>query len=493
MATDIQDPFRPGYAVAPRFLAGRESVRQRCRSLLASLSIPGYGTPRSVVLFGPRGNGKTSLLVEAGFPAWARELASEEGEQPPFQHLHIDNGYDVSVEIGTRAGVTAQRLLREGATGRQRSRFHRLAGLGASLGLTPEGGLSVAVSMPTGGEAQAPDLQDSLSLKQQLQLLLLEGPLLLTIDEAYGMEPAYAARLLSAVGALCAESEGEAQAAPPSILLVLAGTPELRRWLRNLRTRSHPRFGATFWDRCEKVPLGRLESPDAAVALALPLKSVGMSIDEETLQAAVNEAQGYPFFLQHLGSAMFEAAQHHGVMHVHDEHLAEALSILARIRTDYYGEREVELETLGLSSIASQIGNVVLTSPRQRLSTPSVHREMARILTAELGGDMMAWEDMTQVLKHRDPGSAFLRRVETRLAALERRGLPLEGAHLAHVAGQAAIAVVEQLGDLGFLWAAQTAGDVELGIPSLASHLVERRAERDAADPALSPDPTSGR
>lgn len=61
MDTEPPNPFVPGHGQMPPYLAGREREQAALRDLLAYLRA-GTGAPRSAVLAGPRGNGKTALL-----------------------------------------------------------------------------------------------------------------------------------------------------------------------------------------------------------------------------------------------------------------------------------------------------------------------------------------------------------------------------------------------------------------------------------------------
>lgn len=62
MSTSVAvSPFVPGYGGLPPYLAGRHREQNELRRLLAYLE-SGRGAPRSAVLTGPRGNGKTALL-----------------------------------------------------------------------------------------------------------------------------------------------------------------------------------------------------------------------------------------------------------------------------------------------------------------------------------------------------------------------------------------------------------------------------------------------
>ena len=55
-------PFRAGPGGLPPYLAGRGSVQAACRAFVAEVR-RGRPPPREIVLYGPRGNGKTALLV----------------------------------------------------------------------------------------------------------------------------------------------------------------------------------------------------------------------------------------------------------------------------------------------------------------------------------------------------------------------------------------------------------------------------------------------
>ena len=80
-------------------------------------------------------------------------------------------------------------------------------------------------------------------------------------------------------------------------LLVLAGTPELRSRLGALN--------ATFWNRAERCAVGRLDPRAAATALQRPLEDEHIDIDEDATAHMVDESQGYPYFVQIWGEAVW--------------------------------------------------------------------------------------------------------------------------------------------------------------------------------------------
>ena len=59
---DLLGPFQAGDGGLPPYLAGRESEQDICRAFVSRLR-HGRSPPREIVFYGPRGNGKTALLV----------------------------------------------------------------------------------------------------------------------------------------------------------------------------------------------------------------------------------------------------------------------------------------------------------------------------------------------------------------------------------------------------------------------------------------------
>lgn len=59
--TNALDPFVPGAGILPPYLAGREAEQSLFRKIFGRLR-EGRSLPDEVILYGPRGNGKTALL-----------------------------------------------------------------------------------------------------------------------------------------------------------------------------------------------------------------------------------------------------------------------------------------------------------------------------------------------------------------------------------------------------------------------------------------------
>ena len=260
--------FRPGEGARPPFLAGRAAEQRILADAAEYLDDRDErgraNVPQNVVLYGPRGNGKTALAL------WLQDFAA--AEPRGWTSVRINAGE------GGGGPDTLARLLAPAPWRKQvmeRGWSASALGFGLSLPARPDGGWSVA---------------------QALASRFARAPALAVVDEAH-MLGAQAARLL-----LNASHELRAAGAP--LLLVLAGTPELEDTLRSARV-SH-------WERGRRVPVGRLDAESAPSALLEPLKEHGASMTEGALEAAMQETLGYPFFLQLFGRHLVEAMNEAG-------------------------------------------------------------------------------------------------------------------------------------------------------------------------------------
>ena len=246
----VRGPFRPGSGSPPPYLAGREDEQAFLLDLLADLE-NGIPPPADVVLHGPRGNGKTSLL------AWLEEEAASRS---------MLDGVFLNPSQCRTGEAFAARLL--SASWRKR--------------LSPtESSVECLTLRP--GEGPVPAADEVLAARASRR------PLLLVLDEAHTVTAAVGNFLLNA-------SRMVRRRLP--FLLVLAGTPGLRRHLG--------RMGASFWSRSHAVPIGRLDPDDSAAAIERPLREEGVGLDREARDRIVNESHGYPYFLQLWGQVVWQ-------------------------------------------------------------------------------------------------------------------------------------------------------------------------------------------
>ena len=306
-----QGPFRPGPGGLPPYLAGRESEQALCLVLLGDLQ-DGLAPPREVVLHGPRGNGKTALL------AW---LQQEAAAYPEIDVLRLPPA-DIPSEP-----KLVERLL-------PTSWLQRLAPKEVSVS---------GVTWRTGGSTATP-LDEVLAARTRTK------PLVLLLDEAHTLDAEVGYALLNA-------SQKIGRDLP--FLLVLAGTPGLPSHLNTMN--------ASFWNRAERCPIGRLDSEATAAAIREPLEGERIAIDRDALEHVVRSSHGYPYFVQVWGQALWRqvagtAAPKSGRRLTRAE-TAAAQTDFERGKNNYYLDRYEELENLRLLPVARAVADAFGAQP----------------------------------------------------------------------------------------------------------------------------------
>lgn len=157
-----------------------------------------------------------------------------------------------------------------------------------------------------------------------------------------------------------------------SVILLLAGTPDLPRHLNTME--------ASFWDRSEILPLGLLSPSAAADAIRIPLEAARRSIEADALARVVAESHGYPFFLQLWGKLLRRM--------VPDSSLPASLDDVNRARPRfeyrrniYYRNRHVELDDAKLVFVAAKLA--VPFAVNDKLTDLEVDEAIGRALESE--------------------------------------------------------------------------------------------------------------
>lgn len=291
--------FRPGEGARPPFLAGRKDEQERLRTAAAAIDqLDERGraaVPQNIILYGPRGNGKTALTL------WLQDWASEPSRG--WMPVRINAG-DCGGGPGELARLLAPMPWRKKVLD---------GGWSASL-------LSFRLSLPARADG-------GWSVAQALASLPAHAPSILIIDEAHMLKAKACRQLLNA--------SHELRGAGARLLLVLAGTPELEDRLQSAK--------ASHWERGRKIPLGRLDADSAPSALQEPLKKHGASMQKDALDIAMRETVRYPFFLQLFGQRLVEEMNRANVRRA-DRPIAErAADAFRRDQTDFYKTRQAEI------------------------------------------------------------------------------------------------------------------------------------------------------
>ena len=250
------NPFKPGRGVLPPLLAGRDTELGAADRALDRLT-EGQSPSADLLFYGPRGNGKTTLLLEIARRARERGLRVE------------------ALSRAALAGV--EKLVRnlQERTGRLQGQVTgvQFAGVGAT-------------GIPAAPTEDIPKLLISWIDAEPAR------PLVIVVDEVQTLSPEVGEPFFDAV------QSAKSGAAP--FLVLAAGTPDAPR--RLLQSGTYNERGFEFF------PAGRLARQDTNVALSEPARNAGRPVEEDALALLAEESQDYPFFIQWLGSAAWKAA-----------------------------------------------------------------------------------------------------------------------------------------------------------------------------------------
>ena len=399
--TDPRSWFAPGAGMPPPVMAGRDREKAIIVRAFQSLE-KGVNPAANIALIGPRGNGKTVLL------RWAQSEVSSRGGKLNFVNLkpHQFETLPELVEALASSGI-----------------FSKLAGDGFSANIHVLGtGIGIA------RQQAAQKLLEPVLRKQ-----CAECGFVILIDEAHMLDrrPDVSRTFFNEIQSVASEGL--------PLLVILAGTPDLSPRLNMIE--------ATFWNRLEKVGIGRLDFEASRQALEEPLKQLDYCIEESALDRAVEEAQCYPYFLQLVGQELHRAATAEpsrlkpgGV--IGDDILEVALQNSRTARETYYADRYRELRARGLLPAAESVAKIFRS-------------KNAKAITAAAFEDAVS-ESVDSKLNERAKASG---------------------------AQDAALWAEDELRNLGFIWS-QVGEEryCEPGIPSLMDYVVElasqRRSER---------------
>ena len=346
-------PFLPGTGNLPPYLAGREQEQTQIKEYLEFLE-HGMAPPSALILFGPRGNGKTALLN------WTRRRA-------------LDHGIKV-INFGTPEVRTEESLINQlSPDPRWTGIFEAISWRGAEVRLRKPGASAAT---------------------KALAKLAGRAPTIVLIDEAHTLDAQIGTQLLFGAEAVALEGG--------PLLLSLAGTPNLPRHLRRMQ--------ATFWERSAISPLERLDRGASTEAIRIPLEDEGKEITPDALERVVAESHGYPFFLQLWGKVLWDEVRHRSrplgmedVDHVRPKFESK--------RNQFYLRRHRELDDSGLLgpavALAEAYGGV------ESLDRKKVDEALERALAAE--GRPVAPETLREVREDlHDLGYIWSPRVDTK-------------------------------------------------------------------------------
>ena len=323
--TQIGDfnPFNSGPGESPPHLAGRENEKDQFKQRLARMSA-GRSPGTEIIMYGPRGMGKTVLLnwlVDEAKKTDMKDNSIRTSSATPNQLKNpaemwnfllsddwLENLPPDKKEIGVKGFVSGTWLKKD----------------------TPNKTL----------------LKDLISECKK-------NPLVFLLDEAHKMEPEQCLALLNLSQQVRAEAP---------FLLVLAGTPGLRHFLKTV--------GASFVERSHVIGIARLNAQATADAIVKPLNEHGIKIDDTTLAQVVEDSQHYPYFIQLWGEALWDLAKEKDLQKLTSQEITEVETKIENRRSHFYEQRRATLDELGLLPAAVAVATLfqdVETTTRDRL------------------------------------------------------------------------------------------------------------------------------
>lgn len=280
----IPSPYSPG--ATPAVLAGRREQIEAAQSDLAVVATFARFVGRVRVDIGPRGVGKTSLLKAV------RDAAGEAGLVTAWVTARADEGLVASLVHAVGEGLDAIGV----DVSRHRGLRERLRTLTLEVGAGPaRAGVELDVSaegQPGRGAASAAlgalVTEASLAARERGS-----AGLCLLVDE---IQAAPVADLRTIAYAW---QELQDQQPQPAAVLFAAGLPNSPDVLTS---------AVTFSERFAFRTLQRLDDASAAEALLLPAELHDVTWEPRLVTEVVALTQGYPYFLQLYGDALWRAA-----------------------------------------------------------------------------------------------------------------------------------------------------------------------------------------
>lgn len=307
----MSNPFTPGFAGSPPFFAGREEEVGEFDEVVERIA-DGNCRDAEIILHGPRGTGKTTLLHHV-----VRRLEDKSEVRPVLV---------VAPEVGTPNELYCVLLDEAVPSGET---------------ITTRGGAQVGLSGTNiGGSLETTRMFESTptELRKRCIDAMAEQPTLLMVDEAHRISNSALDSILLITNA--------ARSGRTKFGFVMAGIPSLPDLLG--------RMDATFLERANSIRLERLDATSARDALIRPFEEAGYEIrlnsdDEDRL---VEQTQRYPHFIQCAGHAIWRTAERSDSWDLDVELVDSARPLWERRITRMYAARYRELARRNLLPFA---------------------------------------------------------------------------------------------------------------------------------------------
>lgn len=294
-----RNPFQPGVGTTPPYLADREEQLQRFRGYLRDFP----DKRRNVRLSGLRGVGKTVLLKEYRAAArerdWVvirRDMTARLCQEQDFAIAVAD---DLETAIRAFSGVARLKATLSAA---------RRAVGEITLGLPGGASVSIKPGAPQGASVLEDRVANALIHVGRLAAKADRGVAFL-YDEAHTLQDRPRQRQYPLGALLGAFVQAQDEEEPPlPVMLVVSGLPPLVQNLQAARSHAERLFRVEELGNLALAPTGGDEPSAAALALIKPSADTGIPFEPAIAQQVAADVDGYPYFIQKYGEALWDAA-----------------------------------------------------------------------------------------------------------------------------------------------------------------------------------------
>lgn len=372
----MKNPFHPGVGTLPPFLAGRDPQIQRFERLLENF--PEKRTNARVT--GLRGVGKTVLLKHFERQARTREWVVIRRDLSPRASDEADMATFMAEILREAAEAFSATAKLKNALADALAAIREIQlGVGDEVSVSLRGPRPMTTALET-------RIYNALAKVGELAARSERG-FVLMLDEAHVVADRPKARqwpLYALVAAFVRAHDQEDPALP--VMLVLCGLPPLSEHLQASRSHSERFF------RAEQIANLRLDADDsgsaseAVLALTTPTRDLAIAFDPDAAEQIARDVDGYPYFIQYFGEALWEAADNGGFA-VIDSRLYDATraSIQRALDQEFFDTRYRDVrqaDQLTLRVAASLGGerfkvadvNAALTSRKANANAQSLNR-----------------------------------------------------------------------------------------------------------------------
>jgi hypothetical protein len=294
-----RNPFQPGVGTTPPYLADRDEQLQRFHGYLRDFP----DKRRNVRLSGLRGVGKTVLLKEYRAAArerdWVvirRDMTARLCHEQDFAIAIAD---DLETAIRAFSGTARLKAMLTAA---------RRAVGEITVGLPGGANVSIKPGAARGSSILEDRLANALIHVGRLAAKADRGVAFL-YDEAHTLHDQPRQREYPLGALLGAFVQAQDEEEPPlPVMLVVSGLPPLVQNLQAARSHAERLFRVEELGNLALVPTGRDERSAAALALIKPAADTGIPFEPAVAQQVAADVDGYPYFIQKYGEALWDAA-----------------------------------------------------------------------------------------------------------------------------------------------------------------------------------------